>query len=78
MTGPGVNCRSSSTARPRTVPKLIAVIETELQANNDNPNLLIWTAAEQILAKVWRGRVALDQVARYTRDATPSSADEFV
>ncbi len=47
-----------------SVPDLIAAIETYLQANNDTPKPFIWTAsAEAILAKVRRGRVALDRVA---------------
>ena len=47
-----------------SVPEPIAAIEAYLQANDDNPNPCIWTAtAEHILAKVQRGRVALDQVA---------------
>jgi hypothetical protein len=41
---------------------LITAIEDYLKANNDNPKPLIWTAtAEQILAKVARGRVALSK-----------------
>jgi transposase len=43
-----------------SVPELIAAIETYLQANNENPQPFIWTAtAEQILAKVQRGRITL-------------------
>jgi hypothetical protein len=46
-----------------SVNDLIAAIEGYLKANNDNPKSFIWTAtAEQILAKVTRGRVALQQV----------------
>jgi transposase len=46
-----------------SVNDLIAAIEDYLKANNDNPKPFIWTAtAEQILAKVARGRVALQQV----------------
>jgi len=42
---------------------LIAAIEDYLKANNDHPKAFVWTAtAEQILAKVARGRVALQQV----------------
>ena len=42
---------------------LIAAIEDYLKASDDNPKPFIWTAtAEQILAKVARGRVALQQV----------------
>ena len=41
----------------------ITAIENYLKANNDNPKPFVWTAtAEQILAKVARGRVALQQV----------------
>lgn len=46
-----------------SVAELITAIEDYLKANNDNPKSFIWTAtAEQILAKVARGRVALRQV----------------
>jgi len=46
-----------------SVHDLIAAIEDYLKANNDNPKPFIWTAtAEQILAKVARGRVTLQQV----------------
>jgi hypothetical protein len=41
----------------------ITAIEDYLNVNNDNPKPFVWTAtAEQILAKVARGRVALQQV----------------
>ena len=46
-----------------SVPDLIAAIETYLAAHNNDPRPFIWTAtAEDILAKVARGRVALQQV----------------
>jgi transposase len=46
-----------------SVNDLITAIEDYLKANNNNPKPFIWTAtAEQILAKVARGRVALQQV----------------
>jgi len=46
-----------------SVPDLIAAIEAYLAAHNENPKPFIWTAtAEDILAKVARGRVALQQV----------------
>ena len=46
-----------------SVNDLIAAIEDYLKANNDNPKPFVWTAtAEQILAKVARGRVALQKV----------------
>jgi transposase len=46
-----------------SVPDLIAKIEDYLAAHNDNPKPFIWTAtAEDILAKVARGRVALQAV----------------
>jgi hypothetical protein len=46
-----------------SVDDLIAAIEDYLKAHNDNPKPFVWTAtAEQILAKVARGRVALQQV----------------
>jgi hypothetical protein len=47
-----------------SVPDLITAIEKYLAANNANPKPFVWTAtAEQILTKVRRGRVALDQLA---------------
>jgi transposase len=46
-----------------SVNDLVAAIEDYLKANNDNPKPFIWTStAEQILAKVARGRVTLQQV----------------
>jgi transposase/transposase-like protein len=46
-----------------SVPDLIAKIEDYLDAHNDNPRPFVWTAtAEDILAKVARGRVALQAV----------------
>ncbi len=43
-----------------SVPDLIASIEAYLDAHNDNPKPFVWTAtADDILAKVARGRVAL-------------------
>jgi transposase len=47
-----------------SVPDLIAAIEAYLEANNADPTPFVWTAtAEQILAKVSRGRVALNELA---------------
>lgn len=46
-----------------SVPVLIDAIEDYLEAHNDDPKPFKWTAtADSILAKVRRGRVALDQV----------------
>ena len=46
-----------------SVPDLITAIETYLTANNTSPTPFVWTAtAQQILAKVRRGRVALDAI----------------
>ena len=46
-----------------SVPDLIAAIETYLHAHNENPAPFVWTkTAEQILAKVRRGRVTLDAI----------------
>jgi hypothetical protein len=46
-----------------SVDELISDIENYLRVNNDDPKPFVWTAtAEQILAKVARGRVALEQV----------------
>ena len=45
-----------------SVPDLIAAIEAYLDANNAHPKPFVWTAtAEEILEKVRRGRVALQQ-----------------
>jgi transposase len=47
-----------------SVPDLIAAIETYLQATNQNPEPFVWTqTTEQILEKVRRGRIALNQLA---------------
>src|SRR5262245_58903879 len=47
----------------RSVPDLIAAIESYLTAYNNDPKPLIWTAtAEDILTKVRRGRVTLNQL----------------
>ena len=46
-----------------SVPDLIAAIEDYTAASNDNPQPFVWTATtDSILAKVRRGRVALQQV----------------
>jgi putative transposase len=46
-----------------SVPDLIASIEEYLNAHNDDPRPYVWTAtAESILAKVARGRIALEKV----------------
>jgi len=46
-----------------SVPDLIASIEEYLDAHNDDPRPYIWTATtESILAKVARGRVALEKI----------------
>jgi transposase len=46
-----------------SVPDLIAKIEEYLDAHNENPKPFVWTAtADDILAKVARGRVALQAV----------------
>jgi hypothetical protein len=47
----------------KSVPDLIAAIEAYLQANNNDPKAVRWTAtAEEILEKVSRGRVALASI----------------
>ncbi|MHB8556135.1 MAG: IS630 family transposase, partial [Candidatus Dormibacteria bacterium] len=47
-----------------SVPNLIAAVEAYLNANNDSPRAFVWTAtAEEILAKVRRGRVTLHGIA---------------
>jgi transposase len=46
-----------------SVNDLVAAIEDYLIVNNENPKPFVWTTtAEQILAKVARGRVAFEQV----------------
>jgi transposase len=46
-----------------SVPELTAAIEAYLRVHNDDPRPFVWTAtAEEILAKVRRGRVTLEQV----------------
>jgi transposase len=46
-----------------SVPDLIAAVESYLTAHNDQPRPLVWTAtAENIFAKVARGRVALETI----------------
>ena len=48
----------------RSVDDLVKAIEEYLRVHNDDPKPFVWTAtAESILAKVRRGRVALDRVA---------------
>ena len=48
----------------KSVPDLIAAIEEYLSASNDDPKPFVWTAtAEDILAKVRRGRVTLNELA---------------
>jgi hypothetical protein len=45
-----------------SVPDLIAAIEAYLDAHHNDPRPFIWTAtADDILAKVARGRVAVTQ-----------------
>jgi transposase len=47
----------------RSVPDLIDAIDAYLAANNKHPEPFVWTAtAEQVLAKVRRGRVTLDVI----------------
>uniref|UniRef100_UPI000E3B617B IS630 family transposase n=1 Tax=Allorhizocola rhizosphaerae TaxID=1872709 RepID=UPI000E3B617B len=46
----------------RSVDDLVAAIEEFLRVHNDDPKPFVWTAtAESILAKVQRGRVALNK-----------------
>ena len=48
----------------KSVPDLIDAIEAYLEANNNDPKPFVWTAtAEEILAKVRRGRVTLETIA---------------
>lgn len=49
----------------KNVPDLITAIEAYLNAHNDKPRPLVWTAtAESILEKVARGRVTLNQATK--------------
>ena len=48
----------------KSVPDLTAAIEAYLEANNSDPKPFVWTAtADEILAKVRRGRVTLEAIA---------------
>ena len=48
----------------RSVPQLVAAIEAFLAAHNQDPKPFVWTAkAEDIIAKVRRGRAALNAIA---------------
>jgi hypothetical protein len=48
-----------------SVPDLITAIDNYLEASNNDPTPFVWTAtAEQILAKVRRGRVTLTTITR--------------
>ncbi len=52
------------------MPDLITAIEAYLNANNQDPKPFVWTAtADSILEKVRRGRVTLDAITNYNRDA---------
>jgi hypothetical protein len=54
-----------------SVPDLIASIEAYLDAHNDDPKPFVWTAtADDILAKVARGRVALQAATQNLRHTT--------
>ena len=58
-----------------SVPDLIGSIEEYMAAHNDDPKPFIWTAtAEQILAKVRRGRVALRSQSPAKTGIHPSGA----
>src|SRR4029079_17286861 len=50
-------------AELHSVPDLIASLQEYLDSHNDAPRPYVWTAtAESILAKVARGRIALEKV----------------
>ncbi len=56
-----------------SVPDLIASIEEYLDAHNEDPRPYIWTAkAESILAKIARGRIALEKVSIIPRHTARS------
>jgi hypothetical protein len=46
-----------------SVPDLVASIQEYIDSHNDNPRPYVWIAtAQSILAKVARGRIALEKV----------------
>jgi len=54
---------SGGPAVPGLAPDLIAKIEDYLAAHNNDPKPFVWTAtADDVLAKVARGRIALQAV----------------
>src|SRR3981081_816119 len=59
----------------RSVPDLVAAIEAYLEANNNDPKPFVWTAtADEILNKVRRGRVTLEQIPSKKGDTTLARA----
>lgn len=61
-----------------SVPDLIASIQEYIDTHNDGPKPYVWTAtAESILAKVARGRIALENVGRLRGTPLASAASTF-
>lgn len=57
MLVPGADRQAPTARRVQSVPELITVIEVYLDAHNNDPKPFTWSAtAEDILAKVARGR----------------------
>jgi len=55
-----------------SVPNLIAAIDAYLTAHNTNPTPFTWTkTADQIVAKVQRGRVTLNAITNQNADGPP-------
>jgi hypothetical protein len=60
---PGTDRQGAASRRFHSVPDLISKIQAYLDAHNNDPKPFVWTAtADEILAKVRRGRVALEAV----------------
>jgi hypothetical protein len=58
-----------------SVPDLVASIQEYIDAHNDGPKPYVWTAAaESILAKVARGRIALENAGRLRGTPLASAA----
>jgi len=61
-----------------SVPELIAAIDDYIANHNEDPKPFVWTkAADEIIAKVKRGRVALEQERRQLMDAPLESDIEL-
>jgi hypothetical protein len=57
-----------------SAPDFIALTETYLKANSDDPKIFVWVAsAESILEEVRRGRVVLEAIGHRKRTTATSS-----